>query len=108
LVLLGSRQRAHSYSSLATVNVAVSQIPLADHIKILGVTLDKNLSMNNHVNAVCKSIHYHICALRHIHSSISECGDAFPIEGVLVATYLLSVEALPHCRCGVANKSFMV
>jgi len=36
------------------------------------------------------------------------CGDAFPIEGVLVATYLLSVEALPHCRCGVANKSFMV
>jgi len=26
------------------------------------------------------------------------CGDAFPIERVLVATYLLSVEALPHCR----------
>ena len=38
----------------------------------LGVTLDKNLSMNNHVNAVCKSIHYHIRALRHIRSSISE------------------------------------
>ena len=28
--------------------------------------------MNNHVNAVCKSIHYHIRALRHILSSISE------------------------------------
>ena len=38
---------------------------------------------------------------------IGGCGDAFPIEGVLVATYLLSVEALPHCRCGVANKSYM-
>ena len=38
----------------------------------------------------------------------SPCGDAFPIEGVLVATYLLSVEALPHCRCGVANKIYMV
>ena len=36
------------------------------------------------------------------------CGDAFPIERVLVATYLLSVEALPHCRCGVANKSCTV
>ena len=71
-VLLGTRQRAHSYSSLATVNVASSQIPLADHIKILGVTLDKNLSMNNHVSAICKSVHYHICALRHIRSSISE------------------------------------
>ena len=41
--------------------------------------------------------------LRHIGKT--DCGDAFPIEGVLVATYLLSVEALPHCRCGVANKS---
>jgi len=38
----------------------------------------------------------------------SLCGDAFPIEGVLVATYLLSVEALPHCRCGVANKNRIV
>ena len=43
-ILLGTRQRAHSYSSLATVNVAGSRIPLADHIKILRVTLDKNLS----------------------------------------------------------------
>ena len=36
-ILLGSRQRAHSYSSLATVNVAGSQIhlDLADRIKIL-------------------------------------------------------------------------
>ena len=71
-ILLGTRQRTHSYSSLATVNVASSQLPLANHIKILGVTLDKNLSMNNHVNAACKSIHYHIRALRHIRSSISE------------------------------------
>ena len=43
-----------------------------------------------------------------INGPFSECGDAFPIERVLVATYLLSVEALPHCRCGVANKSYMV
>ena len=39
---------------------------------------------------------------------LADCGDAFPIEGVLVATYLLSVEALPHCRCGVANKNRIV
>ena len=71
-ILVGTRQRSSSYSNLTTVNVAGSQIPLADHIKILGVTLDKNLSMDNHVNAVSKSIHYHIRALRHIRSSISE------------------------------------
>jgi len=49
---LGTRQRAHSYSNLATVNVAGCQIPLVDITKILGVTLDKNLSINSHVNAV--------------------------------------------------------
>jgi len=71
-ILLGTRQRAHSYSSLATVNVASSHIPLADHTKIIGVTLDKNFSMNNHVIAICKSVHCHIRALRHIRSYISE------------------------------------
>jgi len=35
-------------------------------------TIAVNLSMNNHVNAVTKSIHYHIRALRHIRFSISE------------------------------------
>ena len=55
-ILIGTRQRSSSYCNLATVNVARSQITLADHIKILGVTLDKNLSMDNQVNAVTKSI----------------------------------------------------
>ena len=43
-----------------------------------------------------------------VYTCVYVCGDAFPIEGVLVATYLLSVEALPHCRCGVANKNRIV
>ena len=43
--------------------------------------------MNNHVNAVCKSIHYHIRALRHIRSSIS--GDmAKMVECALVGSRL--------------------
>ena len=41
-------------------------------------------------------------------SAFDYCGDAFPIERVLVVTYLLSVEALPHCRYGVANKNRIV
>jgi len=86
-ILLGTRQRAYSYSSLATVNVAGSQIPLADHIKILGVTLDKNLSMKNHVNGVCESIYYHIRALRHIRFSISE-DMAKMVECALVGSRL--------------------
>jgi len=63
---------AHSYFHLTTVNVAGFEIPLADQINILGVTLDKNLSIDNHVNAVSKSVHYHIRALLHICPFISE------------------------------------
>jgi len=40
-ILLGTRQLAHSYSNIATINVAGCEIPLGDYIKILGVTLDK-------------------------------------------------------------------
>jgi len=45
---------------------------ISDHIKILGVTLNKNLSTDNRVYAVSKSVHYDIRALRHFHSSMSE------------------------------------
>jgi len=75
----------YSYSSLATVNVAGSQIPLADHIKILGITLDKNLSMNNHVNAVCKSIHYltgpilSVFPALIVHSELKSVHPGFPV-----------------------------
>jgi len=71
-ILVGTRQQAHSYPNLASVNVAGSEIPLADHVKILGVTLDPHLCVDNHVNSVSKSAYYHIRALRHIRSSISE------------------------------------
>jgi len=45
---------------------------LAKHIKILGVKLDKNLSMDDHINSVSRSVRYHIRALRHIRSSMFE------------------------------------
>ena len=58
--------------NLAIVIIAGSQIHLTDHINILGVTLHKNLTIYNYVNSFCKSVHYHVRALRHIRSSISE------------------------------------
>jgi len=62
----------HSYSNPATVNISGCAIPLADHTRILGVALDKNLSNDNDINSVSKSVHHHIHALRHIRSSISK------------------------------------
>jgi len=46
----------NSFSNLVTINVAGCRVPLADQIKILGVTLDTNLSVDNHVNC-CQQIY---------------------------------------------------
>ena len=70
-VLFGTRQRSHSFSDLTSVNVAGSVVPLADHVKLLGVSLDNRLSMDIHVNEVSRACFYHLRALRHIRSAIT-------------------------------------
>jgi hypothetical protein len=54
------------------VSDAESIIPLTGDIKILGMTLDKNLSMDKHVGIVCKASYYHLRSLRHIRRSLTD------------------------------------
>ena len=60
-----ARLRVSSLSlpSSISVNVAGTVIPLSDRVKILGATLDSNLSMDNHTKSVSKSCFYHIRSL---------------------------------------------
>jgi len=93
-ILLGTGQPAHSYSNLTIDNVAASEIPLADHIKILGLTLYKNLSMS--ISSIIKSVHYHVCALRHIRSSISQV--QMWLKCALAGSRLNSTMHRRHCQ----------
>ena len=70
--MFGTRQRSHSYVDVQSVSAVESVIPLADDIKILGMTLDKNLSMDKHVGAVCKASYYHLRSLRHIRRLLTD------------------------------------
>jgi len=45
---------------------------LADHIKVLTVTLDKHVTFDDHVNTVSKSAFYHIRAMRHIRPALTK------------------------------------
>ena len=56
---------------LSSVDVAGSAVPLADSVKLLGVTLDRHLTFTKHVQNICRSCNYHIRALRHIRSSLT-------------------------------------
>jgi len=71
-IIIGTHQHSSSYSNLTSIDNAGSTIPLADHIKVLGVTLEKHLTFDDHVIAVCKSAYYHIRAMRHIRPAITE------------------------------------
>jgi len=65
-VLLGMAQRASSYSSLTSVDVAGTPVQLIKNIKRLGVTLDTNLTIWEHIKRISESCFYHIRAFRHI------------------------------------------
>ena len=64
-MLLGTRQSLHKLG-LTSVSLADTSIQLTGHIKLLGVTLDSNLSLDKHVSTVARSCNYQLWSLRHI------------------------------------------
>lgn len=59
-------------SSNTSLSVFDADLPLSRHIKSLGVVLDGRLTFSDHVTSVVKSCNYHISALRHIRSIITQ------------------------------------
>ena len=68
-ILLGTHARNHTIFK-SQVNVAGAAIPLSTTLKLLGVHLDNNPNFSKHANSVSKSCHFHLCALRHIRSTL--------------------------------------
>ena len=71
-MLVSTAQRAKELSSLRTVSAAGSSVKVGSQIRLLGVTLDVNLDFNAQIQNVCRASYFHIRALRHIRSSITE------------------------------------
>jgi len=55
--------RAVSY--LTSVSVADVDLPMADSMRVLGVTLNRRLTFDDHASAVARSCNYHAHAIRH-------------------------------------------
>jgi len=65
-------QRSRTLVPAASINVAGTAVTVSETITTLGVTLDSQLTLDPHVAAITKSCNYHIRALRHIRSSITD------------------------------------
>ena len=68
---MGTRHQLRKHADLIKVNVAGAQIAVSD-IQILGETIDKYLTFDDHVKSVCKNSHYHMRVLRHIRLMLTE------------------------------------
>lgn len=55
-----------------SVSFAGTSIKFSNDIKLLGVTLDNELSMKKHISEVIKGCNYHIRALRHVRNCMSK------------------------------------
>jgi len=86
-ILLGTAQTAASYRCLTSVDVAGTPVQLVKNTKLLGVTLDTNLTMWEHSKRVSQSCFYHIRAFRHIHAVLDK-STAADIAAALVSTQL--------------------
>jgi len=53
-------------SSLTSVTVADVDLPVADSMRILGVTFDRRLTFDNHTSAIAQSCNYQAHAIRQI------------------------------------------
>ena len=90
-ILLGTHQLNSKFSNINNISIAGSSVKLADNIKLLGVTLDKTLTFQKHVNLISQSSFYHIKAFRHIRSTLD------------VPTASLIAHALVSSRLDYAN-----
>ena len=71
-VLLGTCQCLLSFPTVPTVNIASSPVTVTDQIKTLGIIVDKHLTFGSHVSALCQKSVFHLRALRHIRSFLTE------------------------------------
>ena len=65
-LLMGTATQLRAVSSLKSVSVADVNLPVADSMRVLGVTLDRCLTFDNHASAVARSCKHHARAIRHI------------------------------------------
>ena len=70
-VLCGSRQN-RSKVQVKSLQVADAEVPLSESVRDLGVLIDHDLSMNNHISAVVKTCFYYLRLLRKLRPVINQ------------------------------------
>ena len=71
-IIIGTAQRHARAPQPTHLRVAESCVAVSDSLKLLGVTLDHTMSFNKHLSTVVRACNFHLSALRHIRSLVSD------------------------------------
>ncbi|KAK6175738.1 hypothetical protein SNE40_014131 [Patella caerulea] len=99
LLLIAPTRRLHK-SDITHLKIEQSYINPSKYVKNLGVIMDTNLSMENHISFLCKTCHYHLRNIGSIRHFITSDAAA-----TLVRCLILS--RLDYCNSvlsGIANE----
>ena len=69
-IIFGTHRRLQALDTISHIDVAGVQVQLSGEVNLLGVVLDKRLTLDSHVKAMSKAIYYHIRAFRHIRHAL--------------------------------------
>jgi len=73
----------NGYLLESAIRIIVTPIPFSDTIKTLGVTLDQNSSLNEHVSSLSCNICFYTHVLRHIRPALTESMAASLVQSRL-------------------------
>lgn len=90
LMVFASKQRLQMCTDIS-VRIGFSTVVPVDHVKNLGVILDKTLSMENHIDAVSRSCRFHL-------RNISRIGRYLTDDGRRTIVQSLVVSRLDYCN----------
>ena len=97
VLLIGSPTNTHFYRK---ININYDGVPIDNppegYVKTLGVLLDKNLSMEQQVNQICKACYFHLRNLGRIRHYLD-----IDLKILLVKSYVLS--KIDYCNIILAN-----
>lgn len=84
-VLFGTGVQRAKVNTSAGIVVAGAQVFFSQTVKLLGVTLDEDLSLDQHVTDIVRGCNYHIRALRHIRPLINLDAARLIAQGIVTA-----------------------
>ena len=85
IVIIGSRQQL---SKLPDIHIKIGSINVQpiDTVTNLGVTLDSKMTMNNHINRVCRNANYQLIKIRQLRQYLTKHSTETIVHAFITST----------------------